>query len=103
MAFAYVWHYHVTESKVAEFEAAYGPDGAWARLFREYPGYLRTELLRDRENPHRYVTVDYWRSRRDYQAFRRAAATDFDRIDRACSELTLAEDHFGDFDTVETG
>jgi heme-degrading monooxygenase HmoA len=53
----------------AEFERAYGPDGEWAAFFRAGAGYIGTELLRDVENPGRYLVIDRWESRDAYQRF----------------------------------
>ena len=39
--------FEIAEDKIAAFEAAYGPKGAWAELFRLSPDYSSTELLRD--------------------------------------------------------
>jgi heme-degrading monooxygenase HmoA len=52
-----------------EFERAYGPEGDWDEIFRQGPGYIGTELLRDVENPGRYLVVDRWESREAYQRF----------------------------------
>jgi hypothetical protein len=41
----------------AAFERLYGEHGAWVRLFREQPGYLRTVLLRGERHGH-YLTLD---------------------------------------------
>jgi heme-degrading monooxygenase HmoA len=51
------------------FEQAYGPDGEWAEFFRRGRGYVGTELLRDVENPGRYLVVDRWESRDAYREF----------------------------------
>src|SRR4029079_996852 len=51
-----------------EFERAYGPEGEWAEFFDGGSGYVGTELLRDVENPGRYLVVDRWESREAYQA-----------------------------------
>src|ERR1035438_7718140 len=45
--FVVVWQFEIAEEKIVDFEGAYGPDGAWAQLFRSSPEYLGTELLRD--------------------------------------------------------
>ena len=45
--FVVVWQFEIAEEKVPDFEAAYGSEGAWAKLFRSSPKYLGTELLRD--------------------------------------------------------
>ena len=52
-----------------EFERVYGPDGEWAEFFRGGPGYVGTELLRDREQPGRYLVLDRWESAEAYNAF----------------------------------
>ena len=40
-----VWEFQVKAECEAEFVAAYGPDGEWARLFRRSPEFLGIELL----------------------------------------------------------
>lgn len=99
--YAYVWEFRVGPERKAEFEAAYGPDGDWARLFRRAPGYLRTELLSDPERPGRYLTVDHWESRAACDAFRDRFRADFDELDARCEDLTESETKLGDFETVE--
>ena len=56
--FVIIWRYRVAEARRRDFEAAYGPDGDWARLFRQAPGFGGTELLS--EGRGRYVTIDRW-------------------------------------------
>jgi heme-degrading monooxygenase HmoA len=100
MTFVYVWEYRVLPAHAREFEAAYGPEGAWARLFRRQEGYLGTDLLRDRADPQRYLTVDRWRAKGDHEAFRRGAAAEFAALDRAGEAWTSEERHLGDFECV---
>lgn len=64
---ALVFSYEVRDP--AAFEAAYGPEGDWARFFRGGRGYVGTELLRDVETPGRYLVVDRWDSAEAYNAF----------------------------------
>ena len=64
-----LWEFRVKGERVGEFERAYGPEGDWVRLFRRADGYLGTELLRDAGEPGRFITVDRWRSRKDYESF----------------------------------
>ena len=52
-----------------EFEQVYGPEGEWAQFFRTGRGYVGTELLRDVEIPGRYLVVDRWETREDYNSF----------------------------------
>jgi heme-degrading monooxygenase HmoA len=103
MSFVYIWEYRVRPESVAAFEAAYGPDGGWVRLFRRHDGYLGTELLRDAADATSYRTIDRWLSRADRDRCRQEAAAEFEAIDRACEALTVEERHLGDFETVGEG
>jgi len=51
------------------FEQMYGPDGDWTQLFRHGKGYCGTRLTRDCDDSRRYVTLDFWESRADYERF----------------------------------
>jgi heme-degrading monooxygenase HmoA len=44
------------------FELAFGPGGAWSKLFSGSPGFRGTTLLRDTNDPQRYLIVDLWDS-----------------------------------------
>jgi 8-oxo-dGTP pyrophosphatase MutT (NUDIX family)/heme-degrading monooxygenase HmoA len=94
-----VWEFRIRPAGVAAFESAYGPDGDWARLFRRASGYLGTELLRA-PGEGRYVTVDRWTSRADFEAFRDAHRADYDALDRRCEDLTLDETPLGTFEPL---
>ncbi len=96
--FVYVWEYRVRPAALDGFAAAYGPEGDWAVLFRRHPGYLGTELLRDREDPRRFWTIDSWRSRADRDEFRSTFAAEFEALDARCAALTEVEAHLGDFE-----
>ncbi|MBD0338603.1 MAG: antibiotic biosynthesis monooxygenase [Thermoleophilia bacterium] len=68
----------------AEFERVYGPDGEWAEFFRGGAGYVGTELLRDREQPGRYLVLDRWESAEAYNAFVEANRAEYmTRVDDA--------------------
>ena len=93
--FVVVWQFEIGEEKIAAFEAAYGPDGAWARLFRSSPEYRGTELLRDAYVPGSYLTIDRWSSEDAFRAFRKAHDGDYETIDRSCDALTSKETRIG--------
>lgn len=98
--FLQVWQYQVRAEVEAEFVRHYGPDGAWARLFRRVPGYLGTELLHDVDEPVRYVTVDRWADRAAFDAFIAQLRDEYEKLDRECARLTVAEAHLGAFHPV---
>jgi len=96
--FVVVWQFEVAEDKIAAFEAAYGPDGSWARLFRTSPHYKGTELLRDAYVPGGYATIDRWASEEDFRAFRKEHDADYETLDRQCDALTSRETRVGAYD-----
>ncbi len=93
--FVVVWRFEIAEDKVAGFESAYGPEGAWAKLFRTSSDYLGTELLRDAYVPHSYLTIDRWTSEEAFRAFRKAHDSEYEVLDRACDALTSSETRVG--------
>ena len=55
-----VWEFVVKEEARGQFELAYGPGGVWSKLFARCPGFRGATVLRDTENPRRYLTIDLW-------------------------------------------
>ena len=55
-----IWEFVVTEEAQGQFELAYGPGGAWSKLFAKSPGFRGTTLLRDTKIPQRYLVIDLW-------------------------------------------
>lgn len=98
--YCYVWEFVVRPERLRDFETAYGAEGDWAQLFRRDPAYVRTLLLKDRESPTRFVTVDFWSSPKACMAFRERFAAEFEALDSRFEEWTLRETHMGDFDVV---
>jgi heme-degrading monooxygenase HmoA len=93
--FVVVWQFEIAEEKVAAFETAYGPEGAWARLFRNSAEYQGTELLKDAYVPGGYLTIDRWQSEAAFRAFRRDHDADYEKLDRECDALTAKEARVG--------
>ena len=83
-----------------EFEHVYGPDGEWAAFFRAGAGYVGTELLRDVENPGRYLVVDRWESREAYNAFSAEHRDEYMRRVDDTRFLYDQELRFGSFENV---
>jgi heme-degrading monooxygenase HmoA len=93
--FVVIWHFEIAEEKVAAFEAAYAPEGAWAQLFRTSPDYLGTELLRDAYIPGSYLTIDRWSGEEAFRTFRKSHDAEYEALDRACDDLTSRETRIG--------
>jgi heme-degrading monooxygenase HmoA len=95
-----IWEFHVRPGSETHFEQVYGPDGDWVRLFRQDEGYIQTELLRDRKNPGRYLTVDHWVSRSAYERFWEQRVDDYKRLDGDCAHLTEREGQMGSYEVI---
>jgi heme-degrading monooxygenase HmoA len=93
--FVVVWQFEIAEEQVPAFEAAYGPEGAWAKLFRASPNYLGTELLRDAYIPGSYLTIDRWASEDDFRAFRKDHDSEYESLDRSSDLFTGRETRIG--------
>jgi heme-degrading monooxygenase HmoA len=83
-----------------EFERVYGPDGEWARFFRKGRGFIGTELLRDLENPGRYLVIDRWESADAYNAFVTAERDAYMRRSDDAAFYFEQELRFGTFENV---
>jgi heme-degrading monooxygenase HmoA len=92
-----VWEFEVQVGKDKDFEARYGPKGAWAQLFRRDDAYVGTELVRDTGKSNRYLTLDFWISRERYEAFRKENHQEYVAIDQECEDLTHSEREIGSF------
>ncbi|WP_404294004.1 antibiotic biosynthesis monooxygenase family protein [Microvirga sp. RSM25] len=92
-----VWEFSVPSEHRLAFEEVYGPEGAWAVLFRTAPGYLGTELLRDEQTIGRYLTVDRWSTPEDFAAFKSTSGAAYESLDRQCESLTAREVKVGTF------
>jgi len=65
--FVTLWEFEVKSGSEELFERTYGPDGAWAWLFRRDARYRGTRLLRDVGAARVYVTMDSRESRAAYE------------------------------------
>lgn len=99
-AYAYIWEYEVRPETESEFLTHYAPDGTWAGLFRRAPGYLGTELYRDRTRADRFITIDRWQTEAAFREFRRRYAAEFEALDRRCEGLTRHEAALGEYRPV---
>jgi heme-degrading monooxygenase HmoA len=94
-----VWEFRVAAGKEAEFIEKYGPEGIWARFFREGQGYIGTELVQDVADPGRFLTLDYWQSEEDFKRFREQSLAEYERLDEQFEGLTKTETRLGAFET----
>ena len=93
-----IWEYEVKTEYLLQFKNTYGPDGDWAKLFRNCPGYLKTDLKCDVTDPNRFLTFDFWRSYAEYLAMKELIAEDYTILDKLCDAYTRSEKHIGIFE-----
>ena len=97
MVYEIIWEFRVRPERAAAFEAAYGPDGVWVKLFRMAEGFIETRLLGDCEEKGRYLTVDCWASADAFEAFRRDRKDAYMALDRELEALCTEERRIGAF------
>jgi len=96
--FIYIWEYFVKPDSLLEFEKTYGSNGRWNKFFKKSDKYIKTDLLKDKDSDNRYITVDYWKTKKDHDEFVNFNFKTFNEIDKACEQLTLKEAKLGNFD-----
>jgi heme-degrading monooxygenase HmoA len=94
----FIWEFVAREGKTSDFEKHYSEDGSWSKLFQKQLGFEGTQLLRDIENPNRYVTIDRWASFEAHVAMRGRFAKEYEQLDRECESLTAQERRIGVFE-----
>lgn len=95
--FIYIWEFVAAPGKAVEFMDIYGTEGAWVKLFRRAPGYLRSELIQDSTDPQRFVTADHWESEEAWRAFREKFRHEYEDLDVLCEQVTVKEREIGRF------
>lgn len=95
-----LWEFQVPQNRRAAYEAAYDPDGQWARLFAQGAGFIGVELLRCTEQAGRYITVDRWRSRADFEGFKRTFGQAYEALNQGLEHLKASEQRIGAFDAA---
>lgn len=96
-SYVYIWVYEVAPEGIQDFLELYGRDGPWVELFSKSPEYLGTELLSDRDQPGRFVTIDRWVSQEAFEAFRLNFADELAGLDDMGEQLTTGESPLGEF------
>jgi hypothetical protein len=96
-----IWEYEVLGDYITQFQNAHGPNGAWVKLFQKCPGYIRTELKRDLDNPNRFLTFDYWRSYSAFSSMKQIIGTEYRILDKLCEPYTSLENHIGIFEIID--
>ena len=99
--YSYVWEFLVHPDYKTEFESSYGSGGEWVSLFGQDSAYIQTKLLKDWNNPLRFMTIDTWKSREQYLSFREKFQKEFETLEEKYVGFTLSERFLGDFELLE--
>jgi quinol monooxygenase YgiN len=97
-----VWEFTARADKIQEFEKFYADSGPWTELFRRNSGYHGSVLLRDIEQPRRYLTMDRWENAATVRAMRERFAAEYEELDRAGEAFTESEHHQGVFEEAHS-
>jgi heme-degrading monooxygenase HmoA len=93
-----VWEFIARADKIQEFEDYYANSGPWTAMFRRNSGYHGTVLLRDMQNPRRYLTIDRWENAALHRAMRQRCKAELEELDSAGEAFTESERHTGVFE-----
>jgi len=95
-----VWEYVVKEKVQDQFRLAYGPGGAWSKLFAQSPGFQGITVLRDMKNARRYLVIEIWKTEalRELALDKRKA--DFSELDIVLDGLIESKTKIGIFDML---
>lgn len=96
--FVVLWEFDVKSEYVDRFTLAYAANGEWGRLFAKDSKFRETRLLQNISEPLRFVTMDIWESRADYEHFLNEQADAYRDLDAKCAVWTTAERHLSSFD-----
>jgi hypothetical protein len=92
-----IWEFVVKEEAQGQFELAYGPGGAWSKLFARCQGFRGTTLLRDMENPRRYLMIDLWDTQAQREQTLDECKAEYAKLEAAFVEWTESKIEVGVF------
>jgi heme-degrading monooxygenase HmoA len=95
-----VWEFVVKEEARGQFELAYGPGGAWSKLFARCPGFRGTTVLRDTKNPRRYLTIDLWETGAQREQALAESKAEYSDLEAAFGEWTESKTEVGIFSVL---
>ena len=95
-----IWEFRVKPQQLAEFQRDYSAPGPWSVLFGSSAAYHGTKLLRDGEDPLRFLTVDTWDDFAAYERFRAEHADQYRELDKGFERFTDSERLVGIFEVL---
>ena len=96
----FVWEFVVKEEARGQFELAFGPGGAWSKLFSRCRSFRGTTVLRDTKNPRRYLTIDLWETEAQREQALAERKTEYSDLEAAFGEWTESKAEVGIFSVL---
>jgi heme-degrading monooxygenase HmoA len=93
-----IWLFRPPSAREAEFAEAYSAEGAWARLFRNAPGFLGTSLFKPAEPGGWWMTIDRWESAANFEAFTEVFGEQYRALDAELEGVAGEEKFVGAFE-----
>jgi heme-degrading monooxygenase HmoA len=93
----FVWEFVVKKETQGQFELAYGPGGEWSKLFSRQPGFRGTTLMRDMDNPLRYLVIDLWDSSSLREEMLADQASEYSALEASFDEWVASKTELGIF------
>jgi heme-degrading monooxygenase HmoA len=87
----------VKEEAQGQFELAYGPGGAWSKLFARYSGFRGATVLRDTKNPRRYLTIECWDTEAQREQVLAERKAEYSNLDAVLSDWIESKTEVGIF------
>jgi len=89
---------YVVKDKVrGQFELAFGPGGAWSKLFAKSSGFRGTTLMRDTKDPRRYLTIELWNSEAEREQSMKEQNIEVSELENVFEEWTESKMEMGSF------
>ncbi len=98
-----VWEVVVKEERRGQFELTFGPGGAWSKLFAKRTGFRGTTLLRDTQDPHRYLVIDIWDSEAQRGQSLAECQAEFEKLQASLSEWSKSMIELGVYRLLAEG
>ncbi len=95
-----VWEFVVKEEARGHFELAYGPGGAWSKLFAGCPGYRGTTMLRDTKDPRRYLAIDLWETETQREQALAESKAEYSDLEATFAEWIESRTELGTFSVL---
>jgi len=95
--------YIVHEADRGQFELVFARGGAWSKLFARQRGFRGTSLLRDEEDPGRYLIIDFWDSSTDWKDAIAESQSEYSELMATLSTWTQSKARLGIFEIHAEG